>query len=161
MLFGFNIGNSQTGHSSIHVYDNAIFNYCTNGVIFDEINLGFWKSHRVDLKLLFPQNLRAINDEKKILNLIDRFMTQPSIFSVDALTDPVKLAKLNNLLKRYGVPTKEHRKEVVNILKKEDQDMNSFNIGSAVNYYASNVLNDAILSHELLQPAYAIMSIQS
>jgi len=161
MIFGYNIGNSQTGHSSVHVYNNAIFEYCTNGVIFNEVNLGFWKSHRVALDVLFPQNLRKVKDEDLILNLIDRYINQPSIYSVDSLTNPVKLAKLNGLLKRFGIPTKEHRKEVVQILKKENKDMNSYNVGSAVNYYASNVLNDAILSHQLLRPAYEIMSIQN
>ena len=161
ILFGYNVGNSQNGHSSTHVYNNGIFNYCTNGVIFDAINMGFWKSHRVDLSVLFPQKLRTVKKEKIILDLIDRFINQKPLFSVDSLTDPLKLVKLNNLLTKYGIPTKEHRKEVVQILKKENQDMNTYNIGSAVNYYASNVLTDAVMSHQLLRPAYEIMSLQS
>lgn len=162
IVFGNNINNGQFGGISLSVSQNATFLSCTNGLKLDDIK-GVKKSIYHNSKEIIPKFKQYIKKSVKrsvLLNIIKSWIDKPIMFKQDQLKSEDTIKKLGVLLQRFGVSNKEYRNSIIEVIKKEDKDINAFSIGSAVNYFASNVLNDSYESYSLLNPAYHIMAIQ-
>lgn len=163
LLFGYSIGNSETGWASLSVRQALTFLQCTNGLELGRIENMTRFYHTT--KSLFTKFQKAMEKHLKddsLLKLVDKWATKPGMYDWEDLKDSESLRKLDKLLSRFGVNKDEYRREIMNIIRKEDRTkpLNSFLIGSAVNNFASNHLQNEIDAQALLSSAYQVMAIQ-
>lgn len=163
LLFGYSIGNSETGWASLSVRQALTFLACTNGLELGRIeNMTRFYHTTKSLFSKFKKAMEKHLNDNSLLELVDKWATKPGMYDWDDLKDSESLRKLDKLLSRFGVNKEEYRQEIMNIIRKEDRTkpLNSFLIGSAVNNFASNRLHNEIDAQALLISAYQVMAIQ-
>lgn len=163
LLFGYSIGNSETGWASLSVRQALTFLQCTNGLELGRIeNMTRFYHTTKSLFAKFQKAMEKHLNDDSLLKLVDTWATKPGMYAWDDLKDSESLRKLDKLLSRFGVNKEEYRQEIMNIIRKEDRTkpLNSFLIGSAVNNFASNRLHNEIDAQALLASAYQVMAIQ-
>lgn len=160
--YGRSVGNSEFGGKSLSNMNGFTFLRCLNGVKLGEIKLGVRLIHtRKDLEEVFQSSLKDDSSETKILDLIDTWAGRPARFTKDDLENADALKRLNKMLGHYGITKKEYRKGIIEILKSdqvEENNINGYWIGNAVNNYASHKIENAYEANALLTPAYELMT---
>lgn len=163
LLFGYSIGNSETGWASLSVRQALTFLQCTNGLELGRIENVTRLYHTIkDLVGKFKKAMEKHLNDKSLLDLIDTWATKPAMYDWGEMKNVESLKKLNDLLSRFGVNKEDYRQKITDIIRKEDRTkpLNSFMIGSAVNNFASNHLDNAVEAQALLSSAYSLMAIQ-
>ncbi len=162
ILYGYTVGNSETGFASLSVQKGLTFLRCTNGMILNKIADRVSISHTREAILeKYRDAIGYFKLNRDILDMIDQWFTRPKIMTREELISDTGRNMIHEKLKVYGISNEDHRNEILRMLREnqeEENDINNFWIGNAVTDYASNRLNDPYQSNELLQSAYMLMT---
>lgn len=164
ILYNFNVSNNETGGYSLKVAAGLTFLSCANGLVLDEIANKTKIVHRqptleaMKNKLKFALNFHL--EDTSILDRIDKWSMKPPMY--ETLYSDETEKKLDVFLTKFNVSKEDYRRKIYKLLKLTYSDipLNSFAIGSAVNDFASNHLDDPMEAYQLINEAYAIMNFQ-